>query len=115
MALQKYLPPRVAKLFDGTWAVGETKTVDGLGDYCMFALYMNGGATPIIAFSSPDTAHAGELRGIGGYANTTPNIWVYSVNFSRSGDTLTLVECRRMSLGASSSSRDTIEYIYGII
>ena len=115
MALQKYLPPRVVKLFEGTWAVGETKTVDGLGDYCMFALYMTGGATPVIAFSSQDAAHANTLRGIGGYVNTTPNIWVYSVNFERAGDTLTLVECRRMPLGASTSYRETVEYIYGII
>lgn len=115
MALQKYLPPRVVKLFEGTWDTNETKTVDGLGDYCMFAIYVTGAATPIITFSSPDTAHPNALRGIGGYVNTTPNIWIYSVNFDRSGDTLTLVECRNIAIGASTSYHQTVEYIYGII
>lgn len=99
-------------LWSGQWSKDESITVDGLSDYTLFVVYIYGAATPLIGTSSPN---ANYFRCFGGYANTTPNFFVYSLNANRSGNTLTAVQIARMNVAGTSITEDSIGSIYGII
>lgn len=100
-------------LWEGTWATGSI-TVGGLSDYVLFAVYLSGSSTPMIGFSVPTD---GVFRCFGGYANTTPNMWVHSLNANRSGNVLTMVMCGNCAANGSYNveTDESIHSIYGII
>lgn len=100
------------RLFSGTWSQGETKTVDGLNGYYLFAVLLQGAATYMLAFSAPTDSN---FRAFGGYVNTTPNVFAYAATFTRNGETLTLVKAGNVNVTGTTVTSGTVVGIYGIV
>ena len=102
--------PAPKPLWSGTWSAGQTKTVAGLSEYAVFAC-STGGLTMIPAIMPPGGT---VLRFFGGYGNETPNQFLYTATFTRSGDSLTLLACHESNVHGSTKTASTVTLIYGI-
>lgn len=98
-------------LFNGSWNIGETKTVPGLNDFHLFAVLANN-ATPIVCFSAPTDD---EFRGLGGYVSSNQNVFNYTVSFERNGETMKLLNVGRVNVLGSNVYTDPVTDIFGII
>ena len=97
------------------WATGDI-TVDGLSDYRIFMVRMDGQGTMILAMLGAGdlTSDPTYFRGMGGYAASSTNELNYYISATLSGDTLTMVDCHSINASGTRTARTVIEII-GII
>ena len=94
-------------LWTGSWSSGDI-TVDGLSNYTLFIVKMQGQGTAMLV-----TLNGTYFRGDGGYAASSTIEAHYYINATLSGDTLTMVSCHSIS-GTTQTDRTVIEII-GVI
>ena len=101
------------KLWSGSFSSdGESITVPGIGDYALFLLSVSGGSTPVLGMKNGSV-----LRGIGGFASGS-KLWVNTVGFTVSGETLSYGSAAVVSVNASGttySAGNALTAIYGIV
>ena len=97
------------------WASGDI-TVDGLSDYRIFMVRMDGQGTMILAMLGVGdlTSDPTYFRGMGGYAASSTNELNYYISATLSGDTLTMVDCHSINASGTRTAGTVIEII-GII
>ena len=102
-------------LYTGTLAAGESASVPGIHDYYLYRIKFSGDNTTLLAVKWGTQV----IRGIGGYA-TESNMWINTVGFSVSGETVTLGAALQVSIGTGAShtittSTKTIQQIAGLL
>lgn len=102
-------------LYTGTLAAGESASVPGIHDYYLYRIKFSGDNTTLLAVKWGTQV----IRGIGGYA-TESNMWINTVGFSVSGETVTLGAALQVSISTGTShtittSTKTIQQIVGLL
>lgn len=102
-------------LYTGTLAAGESASVPGIHDYYLYRIKFSGDNTTLLAVKWGTQV----IRGIGGYA-TESNMWINTVGFSVSGETVTLGAALQVSISTGAShtittSTKTIQQIAGLL
>lgn len=102
-------------LYEGTLAAGKSASAPGIHDYYLYRIKFSGDNTPLLAVKWGTQV----IRGIGGYA-TESNMWLNTVGFSVSGETVTLGAALQVSISTGTShtittSTKTIQQIVGLL
>ena len=102
-------------LYEGTLAAGKSASVPGIHDYYLYRIKFSGDNTALLAVKLGTQI----IRGIGGYA-TESNMWINTVGFSVSGETVTLGAALQVSISTGTNhtintSTKTIQQIVGLL
>lgn len=104
----------LSQLWSGTWSSGDL-TVDGISDYTIFLVTMDGQATLMFVtrYVYPGN-NIVYFRGEGGYAVSSSSETRYYLNATMVGDTLTMVDCHSINYSGTRTAR-TVNSIIGVI
>ncbi len=107
---------KLKQIWSGSCSTGESITVEDIGKYRLFAVrFLNSAGTTVVANLVPCMRCGSYLRGVGGFPGNSGNaIYLYGVNFSISGTTLTATAIGYQAVGEAYTPWE-IQDIYGII
>ena len=71
---------------NGTWSVGQTKTITNSSAYSTFVAFSEGGATPMFGQRIPATSGGDIVRMSGNYVNEENVHTTYAASFQVNGD-----------------------------